>query len=406
MASSRYKTDKSSRVSRISRNLDKSASVLLNSAPSAGSSGMHEDPRAQATLVSGDGTEYTRPDDVQRAYVGTGGVVIPKAAPGKAGRQLGNHKLGTPVVAKLKGASTIVKPPSKVLDMKSLPNEVSKEAYAFAEEYTDARPEVFGKLPFQALLQERCAIALRYIESDLAERAKAKNAVDAETTKEAHEVKPKRKASMRVKEEKRAPQKPAKQKITMDYLQRMIADTVATALASQPRPEPVRPKKKKRPIERPAPAPQPATAATAPAAPPATGMASLQIPDLQDAPSKPRYRVEFKIPGFGTTSAWYHWVGIHGKGLFLIYDTRFEYGSVYTPPDTGPEQYMEVVVHNHGTYRCLSTDFIHPFGAFMIINLILENEEPEVRQQRQQPNRERHPLALPLLPDNEEAQYG
>jgi len=107
------------------------------------------------------------------------------------------------------------------------------------------------------------------------------------------------------------------------------------------------------------------------------GMASLSIPNLSVVAEKPKFRVEFDLGRLGKQSAWYHWVCQHGNGLFLIYDTRFEYGAQYSPPDLGPEQPITVRLPDHDKeYRVYSTDFVHPFGCFNIVNLIVAKDRP------------------------------
>ena len=106
------------------------------------------------------------------------------------------------------------------------------------------------------------------------------------------------------------------------------------------------------------------------------GMDSLKIPNLGVVAEKPKFRVEFDLGQMGRQSAWYHWVCKHGRGLFLIYDSRFEYGSQYSPPDLGPGQSIKLKLPDHDqAYNVYSTDFVHPFGCFNIVNLILVDDD-------------------------------
>jgi hypothetical protein len=115
--------------------------------------------------------------------------------------------------------------------------------------------------------------------------------------------------------------------------------------------------------------------------PVAEGFRSLGIPNLGPTATKPAYRVQFDLGSAGKQEAWYHWVGEHDGGLFLIYDARFEYGIRYTPPNMGFNTPIKVKLPDHGkSYTVFSMDFTHPFGVFNITNLIIAPEtqpEPE-----------------------------
>jgi hypothetical protein len=103
--------------------------------------------------------------------------------------------------------------------------------------------------------------------------------------------------------------------------------------------------------------------------------AELKIPGLEPVPAKPKFRVIFNLGDAGTHTAWYHWVGKHNNGLFLIYDTRFEYGMQYIPPNLGAQRSIKVdIPSNDASYNVYSLDFVHPFGVFDIINLVVADE--------------------------------
>jgi hypothetical protein len=105
--------------------------------------------------------------------------------------------------------------------------------------------------------------------------------------------------------------------------------------------------------------------------------AALKIPGLGPVAGKPKFRVIFNLGDAGTHTAWYHWVGTHGNGLFLIYDTRFEYGMQYVPPNLGVGRSIKVdIPDNDASYDVYSLDFVHPFGVFDIVNLVVA-ESPE-----------------------------
>lgn len=101
------------------------------------------------------------------------------------------------------------------------------------------------------------------------------------------------------------------------------------------------------------------------------GFSSLGIPNLSPTPNKPTFRVQFDLGSIGKQEAWYHWVSEHEGGLFLIYDTRFEYGIRYSPPKTGLDGTIRVILPDHGkSYVVHSIDLVHPFGVFSITNLL------------------------------------
>lgn len=107
------------------------------------------------------------------------------------------------------------------------------------------------------------------------------------------------------------------------------------------------------------------------------GFASLGIPNLTHQANKPTFRVQFDLGSIGKQEAWYHWVSEHSGGLFLVYDTRFEYGIRYSPPNLGPQQTITVNLPDHGkSYQVYSIDFTHPFGVFSITNLMLVEKTP------------------------------
>lgn len=105
-------------------------------------------------------------------------------------------------------------------------------------------------------------------------------------------------------------------------------------------------------------------------------LGSLGIPDLGPVATKPKYRVIFDLGMGGKHQCRFHWVGEHQRGLFLIYDTRFNDGVMYSPPDLG-QQAIRVQLPDHNqSYTVYSTDFVHPFGVFHIINLIRADTPP------------------------------
>jgi hypothetical protein len=108
------------------------------------------------------------------------------------------------------------------------------------------------------------------------------------------------------------------------------------------------------------------------------GFSGLGIPGLGPEPNKPKFRVQFDLGPAGKQEAWYHWVSEHDGGLFLVYDTRFEYGMRYVPPSLGMRTPIKVRLPDHNKeYVVYSMDFTHPFGVFFITNLIVANDGVE-----------------------------
>lgn len=99
---------------------------------------------------------------------------------------------------------------------------------------------------------------------------------------------------------------------------------------------------------------------------------SLKIPKLGPTATKPNFRVQFDLGELGKQEAWYHWINEHDDCLFLIYDTRFEYGIRYSPPNLGPDKPIRIRLPDHRKeYNVYSMDFSHPFGVFYITSLII-----------------------------------
>lgn len=113
----------------------------------------------------------------------------------------------------------------------------------------------------------------------------------------------------------------------------------------------------------------------------------LGIPGLGPAPKKPEFRVEFELAELGRMQARYHWVGVHADCVFLVYDTRFEFGTLFEPPVLGRDRpvTLRIRTDNGDTeFRVASLDLTHPFGVFYIISLPIVEEVPLSRQQHSQ----------------------
>lgn len=105
-----------------------------------------------------------------------------------------------------------------------------------------------------------------------------------------------------------------------------------------------------------------------------TGFDTLGIPDLGPEPEKPQHKVTFDLGLAGKITSWYHWVSQQDQGLFLVYDTRFEYGTVYEPPNLGKDTVIRVTHSSGNEYYVHSLGFTNNFGVFSIVNLVLANK--------------------------------
>jgi len=99
---------------------------------------------------------------------------------------------------------------------------------------------------------------------------------------------------------------------------------------------------------------------------------TLGIPFLASAvPAKPAFTVYFEFAQLGTMSARYHQVVDAKDCLVLVYDSRFEYGQQYLPPNLGPEQPINVGVAETGlSYNVASLGLSWTLGCLDFVLLI------------------------------------
>jgi hypothetical protein len=99
---------------------------------------------------------------------------------------------------------------------------------------------------------------------------------------------------------------------------------------------------------------------------------TLGIPFLASAvPAKPAFTVYFEFAQLGTMSARYHQVVDAKECLVLVYDSRFEYGQQYLPPNLGPEQTISVGVAETGSsYNVASLGLSWTLGCLDFVLLI------------------------------------
>jgi hypothetical protein len=108
-------------------------------------------------------------------------------------------------------------------------------------------------------------------------------------------------------------------------------------------------------------------------------LASLNIEFLQEGgPRRPQYETYFEMAKMGTMAARYHAVVSGRDCLALIYDTRFEDGFQYLPPNLG-EAEITVSVPKLGdaVYTCSSLGLHWTLGCLDIIILIKINKGTE-----------------------------
>ena len=109
------------------------------------------------------------------------------------------------------------------------------------------------------------------------------------------------------------------------------------------------------------------------------GFETLNLPFVDGPlPRKAKKRVIFEIPGAGKQMANFHDVIVSKECVTLVYDTRYEEGQQYEPPELG-----EAVITLHipkgretRTLRVSSMGFSFTFGVFDMIVLIKHAEEP------------------------------
>lgn len=104
--------------------------------------------------------------------------------------------------------------------------------------------------------------------------------------------------------------------------------------------------------------------------------AKLQIPFFSGVkPERPQYEVYFEMAKLGTISARYHAVIASDACVALVYDTRFEDGFQYLPPNLGEEQITVSVPKTKETYSCSSLGLHWSLGCLDVVILIRYKED-------------------------------
>lgn len=107
-----------------------------------------------------------------------------------------------------------------------------------------------------------------------------------------------------------------------------------------------------------------------------TAFAKLQIPFFSGVkPERPLYEVYFEMAKLGTMSARYHAVIAGDACVALVYDTRFEDGFQYLPPNLGEEQISISVPKTKETYLCSSLGLHWSLGCLDVVILIRYKED-------------------------------
>lgn len=100
-----------------------------------------------------------------------------------------------------------------------------------------------------------------------------------------------------------------------------------------------------------------------------------QIEFLTAKPQRPQYETYFEMQKMGTMAARYHAVVPGQDCLALIYDTRFEDGFQYLPPNLGQEKITVSVPKLSGTpFSCSSLGLHWSIGCLDVIILIKHGE--------------------------------
>jgi len=123
-----------------------------------------------------------------------------------------------------------------------------------------------------------------------------------------------------------------------------------------------------------------------------TGFETLRLPFVTGPlPNKPRQQVFFDIPGAGRILANFHSVVDSDTCVVLIYDTRYDQGYQYSPPELGEGKLLTMHIklerEKSKTYRVASLGLAYACGVFEHIVLVKpggkeldyvnQEEEPE-----------------------------
>lgn len=97
---------------------------------------------------------------------------------------------------------------------------------------------------------------------------------------------------------------------------------------------------------------------------------------LGEKPQKAQRQVYFELPGFGKHLARYHEVIESQHCVVLVYDTRYEDGTQYLPPDWGEQAIVLHVPHLHRTFSVASMGLNYACGVLDFVVLIKQQASP------------------------------
>lgn len=107
------------------------------------------------------------------------------------------------------------------------------------------------------------------------------------------------------------------------------------------------------------------------------GFETLQVPFLRGPQGlKAERQIYFELQGFGKIASRYHEVIATDKCLILVYDTRYEGGQEFEPPETSDDQvFLVSVPHLSKRFICRSAGIRFNMGALDFFVLIVGNAE-------------------------------
>jgi|694.fasta_scaffold29027_3 hypothetical protein len=105
---------------------------------------------------------------------------------------------------------------------------------------------------------------------------------------------------------------------------------------------------------------------------------SLSIPFLKsDKAERPKFETYFELGKFGTMAARYHTVAEGKDCLALVYDTRFEDGFQYLPPNLGEESISISVPQLNKSWNCNSFGLHYTLGCLDVVILLTTSESKQ-----------------------------
>lgn len=106
---------------------------------------------------------------------------------------------------------------------------------------------------------------------------------------------------------------------------------------------------------------------------------SLLVPFLvSDQPVKPKQRVAFELPNAGRISASYHDAIIGDNCVILVYDTRFEHGMQYVPPDMRQQFFPIHLLTQRKTFNVAWMSLKFTMGVLDFMVFVIAPEEQNV----------------------------